>query len=240
MTQLHPLFGIYQSFLRAYATRLHPELELLWQLNDDLQGTSLLPLSAIVTKLAVCNEAIETDATRVLSMPDFQLFWQTCLRNYRPRQAGAPAVKPLSVHPDPDYWALQELGGLLEIIEFELTPRRSVLENGKACVIYSYAMAVRLDEFTADLEGIEMGRLYESPFQFVAQDFKSQQEAIAQQMKTQFAPQGDIPLQVVEEASCILCYVTLALALESRIETFWQQQNTHPESLFSTIDETGA
>ncbi|WP_193887202.1 hypothetical protein [Oculatella sp. LEGE 06141] len=233
MSQSHPLFGIYQSFLRASAIRLHPELELLWQLNDDLQDAPLPPLSSIVSKLSLCNEVIETDTTRVLTMPDFHLFFQTCLKNFR----GASQAKLLSIDPDPDNWNLHDFNGQMELFDFELSTQRRVEENGRACVIYFYALSVRLHEFTADLEAIQMGRLYESPFNFVSQDFKNQQEEIARQLETQFSQQDDILPQLLEEASCIICYAALAFTLEARVEAFWQHKDAPLEQLLSTFTQ---
>lgn len=233
MSQSHPLFGIYQSFLRASVTRLHPELELLWQLNDNLQDAPLPPLSSIVTKLSLCNEVIETDTTRVLTMPDFHLFFQTCLKNFR----GDSQAKLLSIDPDPDNWSLHDFNGQMELFDFELSTQRSVDGSGRACVIYFYALSVRLHEFTADLEAIQMGRLYESPFNFVSQDFKNQQEEIARQLETQFFQQGDILPQLLEEASCIICYAALAFTLEARVEAFWQHKDAPLEQLLSTFTQ---
>jgi len=238
MPPLHPLFGIYQSFLRAYVTRLHPELELLWQLNDNLQKAPLPPLSSIVTHLAVCNEAIELDTIYVLTMPDFHLFFQACLKNFCPQQPEDAQPKPLSIHPDPDDWNLHDFDGRMELFDFELSTQPGLDEHGNACLIYSYALSVRLHEFTAELEDVQMGRLYESPFRFVSNRFKYQQEAIAQQLETQFSQQGDLLPQLVEEVSCVICYAALAFALEARIEAFWQQRDVTLEQILSKPNET--
>lgn len=235
MTQPLPLVSLHQSFLRAYTTRLHPELELLWHLDDVLRGRPLPSCSAAMTELTILNEAIETDATCVLLLPDFHRFFHTCLRNFHPPASAAVPPTPLSVDPAPECWQLHEFDGAIELAEFGGTPEARVDGRGKACRVYCYRFSMRLGEFVAEVEDIEMGRLYDAPFRFVVQEFKYQQEAILQQLERQLFEQGEILPAVVVETSCILCYVALAFVLEMRMEVFWAHKDAPLQQLLTAV-----
>jgi hypothetical protein len=225
------LLSLYQSWLRIYALRLHPELEQLWQLDDIFREEPEQSFSRCLKDITKLTSLIRNDARHLLLAPDFKGFVEK-LKRVSPCQPWEPKATRLSVPSEPKRWLMRNLDEPLQLEYFQLLSELGIDEDKEAFVACSYELTVTWGEFEVNLVEIECGNVYSEPLRFARSPFKEQQEAIAEQLAAASLEQGGLSLRLMEEVSCLTCYAALAFALEARIDSFQEEAGVELESQF--------